>query len=124
MRPATLDIRLRNGSHSQLIESPGVKCRKGACERDLPSPYSAAQGYTHQVLFRNETFDVTVWKRITELLGESGIFGVSIKGDNSVAVLAEFYQSGAVCQSGGNLKRKGFMKYILGLTGKRNYWCQ
>src|SRR5262249_13281599 len=91
MRPAELDVGLRNACHSDLVISASherCECRN---EGNLASG-SQARCCADHVLFGNEHFKKTCGVRLRKFFGERGILRITVKRDDVRILLRYFHQ--------------------------------
>jgi len=102
VRADALDVSLRDGSHSQLVESASEESGEGRGERNGATAATASDGNADHVLLGDETLDESLWKFFLELVSKSRVLGVTVQGDDAVVSVTQLGQSGAVSQTSCN----------------------
>ena len=69
----TRDIRLRNGSHPQLVERPREEGGERGDERHGAVSTAGADRHAHQVLLGDEALDVVLRTRLAETRGRGSV---------------------------------------------------
>ena len=98
------DVGLRDGSHANLIESPGEESGEGADEGHRAATAAASNTNTDQVLFGDETLNEALWESLLEGDSECGVLRVTIHGHYASAALTEFLQGSTIRHTSSNLQ--------------------
>ena len=100
MRADALDVRLRDGGHSQLVCGTGEERSERGEERNRTCSTAQTDAHTDQVLFGDVALNETVWELLHVGLGVSGVLRVSVQSDHTAVHFAELNQRSTVSETG------------------------
>lgn len=103
MRATEVDIGLRDGSHTDLIEGTRPEGCKSAGEGHTAITTRHTDSHIGQILLGDEALDETVRESVLELLRVRRVLDIAIESHYSLIILAQFDESSAIGQSSGHL---------------------